>query len=164
MIIDREVAAVIMALCIVGSVLGIAFVLRSSTLQPFIALALLNSHCVMGPYPRYVVLNTSIRLCIFIDNHLGEPIYWMVIYRIGTQSTLPTNTSPSSAPAIAVWHGILDNGKNITFRVSVPIKLPPSLVNASRIALIFELWIYEPGRGWVYSGRWTHLYVEVIHH
>jgi len=65
-------------------------------------------------------------------------------------------------PTIHVYDKLLDHGENITFYVEVPIKVNESFVG-KRIALIFELWIYDIDHGkWVYSGRWGHLYVEVL--
>ena len=163
MILDEEVLAVILAITVVASVFGIAMVLRPNVVEPFIAIGLLNEHCKIGAYPKYVVPNQTITLCIFIDNYLGKPVYWMVTYKIGDSESIPTNTSPSPRKPLKEWFGVLDNGENTTFLVKVPIYISKDLEGEKRIALIFELWIYNTTSGrWVYSGRWTHLYVEVV--
>jgi len=162
-LLDEEVLAVVLAITIVASVIGIAMVLKPSNPEPFIAIGLLNEHCRIGAYPRYVAPNQNLTLCIFIDNHLGKPIYWMIIYKVGNSSTIPTNTTPSPAKPLREWRGVLDNNENTTFLVRVPIEIPKPLEGEKRIALIFELWIYNTtSNRWIYSGRWTHLYVEVV--
>lgn len=111
-------------------------------------------------------MGSNITLCIFVSNYLGKPVMYEVIYRVGTNRTLPTNTTPSPEPEIAKWLGILDHEQNKTFLVKVPIMYPRE-GRVSRIALIFELWIYDVKNDkWVYTGRWVHLYlkpVEVMH-
>ncbi len=163
MILNEEVFAVILALTIVSSVFGIAMLLRPSTVEPFTAIGLLDENCKIGYYPKYVVPGQNLTLCLFVDNHLGKPMYWKIVYRIGNSSTIPTNTTPSPEPAIEEWRGVLPDKGNTTFKIRIPIAIPKDLANAKRIALIFELWIYSPEQGrWIYSGRWTHLYVEVV--
>ncbi len=163
MILDEEVFAVILAITIVASVFSIAMVLRPRVVEPFIAIGLLDEHCKIGNYPKYVVPNQTVKLCIFVHNYLGKPVYWRVVYKIGDNSSIPTNTSPSLRRPLAWWSGVLDHNQNTTFVVNVPIEIPKDLGGRKRIALIFELWIYNTSSNrWVYTGRWTHLYVEVV--
>lgn len=158
----EEVFAVIMAIIVVASVFAAAQVLRPKVIEPFTALGLLNENCVIGYYPREVVVGENVTLCIFVDNHMNEPIYYRVVYRIGTNNTIPTNTTPSPEPEIKEWRGVLNQGENTTFKVVVPIKYSGK-TNTSRVALIFELWIYNVDNNeWVYTGRWNHLYVKLV--
>ncbi|ADI31976.1 DUF1616 domain-containing protein [Staphylothermus hellenicus] len=158
----EEVFAVIMAIIVVASVFAAAQVLRPRVVEPFTALGLLNENCVIGDYPREVVVGDNITLCIFVDNHMNEPIYYRVIYRIGTNNTIPTNTTPSPEPEIKEWRGVLNQGENTTFKIVVPISYSGN-TNTSRIALIFELWIYNvDSNEWIYTGRWNHLYVKPV--
>ena len=161
-LLDDEVFAVIIAIIVVGSVFSGAQLLRPSVTEPFTAIGLLNENCKIGVYPDKVFRGENLTLCIFLYNYMGYPLLMQVRYKIGSNTTLPTNSTPSPMPTILVFNKLLDHGENTTFYVEVPIKVNESFVG-KRIALIFELWIYDIDHDkWVYSGRWNHLYVEVL--
>jgi len=161
-ILDEEVFAVIMALTIVASVFAAAQILRPSVVEPFTAIGLLNEKGKIGDYPKKAVLGDNITFYIFVDNHMGKPIYYKVVYKIGINETLPTNTTPSPEPPVMEWKGVLNHEANATFKVQVPIKYP-SEGEVNKITLIFELWTYDPDLNkWTYTGRWTHLHLEVV--
>lgn len=160
-VLDSEVFAVILAVVIVGSAVGIAQLLRSEVVEPFTALGLLNQDCKIGEYPKYAFAGGELELCVFVYNHMGYPILAKVMYKLGTESDLPTNTTPSRLNPIKNFTVLVPHGGNETFKVKLPV--PENPPEADRVAVILELWIYdlESGR-WVYSGRWNHLYVEVV--
>ena len=156
MIMDEEVFAVIIAIAVVASAVGIAFVWRSGG-EPFTAIA------ILGLYPKTVVLGRNISLCLFIYNNMFKPIAYEVRYKIALNvSQLPTNTSPSNTETLCTWTGVLGHGENATFPITVSIPPNKELVGRN-ISLVFELWIFDPYKGvWVYSGRWVHLWVRVV--
>ncbi|RLG60685.1 hypothetical protein DRN84_04325 [Candidatus Geothermarchaeota archaeon] len=158
MIIDDEVLAVIMALIVVGSVFASAEILRPRVTEPFTAIGLLNSDLKIGDYPKTIIVGENVTLGIFVDNHMGYPIYYKVIFKVGDNTTLPTPDSPSPLKPLKYWEGFLDHGENATFLITISVNKP-----GVKKALIFELWIYDPEKGeWMYSGRWNHLYVDVV--
>jgi len=160
-VLDDEVFAVIMAITIVGSALGIAQLLRPEVAEPFTALGLLNQDCVIGDYPEYVFAGGEVELCVFVGNHMGYPLLARVVYKLGTKDDLPTNTTPSNRKPLRSFTVLVPHGGNETFRVRLPI--PEDAPEADRVAIIVELWLYDPERGaWTYSGRWNHLYVRVV--
>lgn len=157
-ILDEEVFAVILAITIIGSAIGVVMILMPGSSENFTAIGLLNSECKIGDYPRVALNNTYIDLCIFIANYMNKPILYKVIYKIGNETTLPTNSTPSDSEPLESWWGVLSNGGNTTFPVRVLVASP----SIGRVALIFELWIYDTDkRDWVYSGEWVHLYINV---
>lgn len=159
-LLDEEVFAVIIAISVVGSAISIALVLRSDIVEPFQALGMLSENLVIGDYPKIVYPMQNLTLGIFIYNHRPYPILAQVRYKIGNSATLPTNTTPSPEPTIKVYEFLVDVKKNITQRIVVPIIINRS---SDRIALIFELWLYDiDRREWVYTGIWNHLYVDVL--
>jgi len=161
-ILDDEVFAVIMAIVVVASIFAFAMVISPSTSEPFTAIGLLNSECKIGEYPVRAVLGDNVTLCIFVDNHMGRPIYYRVVYKIGSSSQLPTNTSPSPSPEVLEWRGVLDNGINTTFKVVVPVWYGGGEAT-NRSTMIFELWVYNTDRSsWEYTGRWVHLHIELM--
>jgi uncharacterized membrane protein len=161
MILDDEVFAVIMAIVIIGSVLGVISIIGVSSGERFTAIGLLNEECKIGSYPAQVNIGSNLTLCLYVYNHMDRPIYYKIIYKVGSNNTLPTNTSPSSEPVIDSWKGLLNNNENLTMKVEIPVRIAGN-VSSSRVALIFELWIYDIDSGnWIYTGRWVHLYVSL---
>ena len=160
-VLDEEVFAVIIALTIVGSAIGIAQLLRPEVTEPFVALGILDSECRIGNYPKEVFEGEGVRLCIYLYNYLGHPQLMMVKYKLGSRDTLPTNTSESPEQTIKSFKFLINHASNITKPISVLIPSGEGLVGRD-VAMIFELWLYDGSLGdWVYSGRWVHLYVKV---
>jgi uncharacterized membrane protein len=99
-ILDEEVFAVILALTIIASSLGIALTWRASG-EAFTAIGLLDESCKIGVYPRTVAVNQSLTLCIYIYNHMGKPVAYQVLYKVAVNaSQLPKATAPSPARAL----------------------------------------------------------------
>ncbi|MEM1696129.1 MAG: hypothetical protein QW764_04870 [Desulfurococcaceae archaeon] len=160
MILDEEVFAVILAVSVVASTVGIALVLRPDVVEPFNAIGLLNENCKIGELPRVALNSTVLRLCIFIANYMGKPVYYRVVYKIGDADTLPTATTPSPESPVAEWFSVLGNKKNTTILVNVPVYTSKPL--PANVTLIFELWMYDTGLdSWVYTGRWVHLHLNI---
>lgn len=164
LIMDEEVQAVIVALAVVASVFASAMILRQGVVaEPFDAIGLLDESCKIGYYPTEALVGGNVTLCIFISNYMGEPEYYKVVYKVGTNETLPTNTTPSPEPAVMEWRVALPHGGNTTFLVEAPFNPPPGYRGLDRVALIFELWRYDAREGgWVYTGKWVHLYVRPV--
>ncbi|MCC6053839.1 MAG: DUF1616 domain-containing protein [Thermosphaera sp.] len=159
MLLDEEVFAVILAVSIIASALGIALTLKPGNPEPFTAIGLLNEECKIGEYPEVVVNNSFIKLCIYLANYLGKPGYFRVVYRIALNETLPSNTTSSPENMVKEWRIMLGDGENKTFPINVPVY---SLRGETRVALVFELWVYDGSANtWTYTGRWNHLYVNI---
>lgn len=153
--------AVVIAITIVGSAIGVAQIVRPDIVEPFTALGLLNPELKIGDYPKHIYPGQNITLGIFIYNHRPYPILAQIRYKIGTNNTIPTSTAPSPEPTIKVFEFLVGVKENITQRIVVSI--PMSIPISGKAALIFELWVYDIDRNeWVYTGIWNHLYVEVI--
>ncbi len=163
MLMDKEVQAVIIALVVVGSVFAAAMILRGNAGEPFDAIGLLNENCVIGEYPSQLTIGENVTLCIFVYNHMDKVEYYKVVYRIGTNETIPSNTTSSPEPMLMEWRFALDNDANTTFKVTVPFNPPEDYWSRDKVALIFELWRYNTSSGlWEYTGKWVHLYVKPV--
>ncbi|MEM0025579.1 MAG: DUF1616 domain-containing protein [Zestosphaera sp.] len=160
LIIDDEVFAVILAVSVVASVIGVVSVVRPEVTEPFTALGLLNEDCRIGYYPKTAANDSTLKLCFFVSNYMGKPVYYKVVYKIGDSETIPTNTTPSPREPVLTWFGVLGNMQNVTELIEVPVYTRKPLPD--KVALIFELWLYDTeSTQWVYTGRWTHLYINV---
>lgn len=160
MILDQEVFAVLVAISVIASIVGVAMILRPDTPEPFSVIALLNEDCKLGDLPRTITANSSLKLCIFLSNNMGKPIYYKVVYRIGDRMSIPSKENPSNAPVLSEWFVVLDNKANITIPINVRVMVDPPL--PSNASLIFELWRYDTSTSsWVYTGLWVHHFVTV---
>lgn len=160
MLLDQEVFAVIVAISIVASAIGIAMILRPDTPEPFSTIALLNENCKLGDLPKTTTVNTSLRLCIFISNYMGKPVFYKVIYRIGDRTNIPSRESPSTAPVYNEWLIVLNNKANATIPVDVMVIADPPLPR--NVSLIFELWRFDVSAStWIYTGLWVHHFITV---
>lgn len=162
MIMDEEVFAVLLAVTIVASVIGVALVIRPDVPEPFMAIGLLGENCKIGNYPRAVTNSSQVDLCMFVANYMGRPVLYKVVYKVGDRETLPTNTTPSPRDVILLWMGVLGNKENVTRPVIVPVVVHGP--GAREVALIFELWVYDTSiSDFAYSGKWVHYYVNVTY-
>jgi len=129
--------------------------------ESFSAIGLLNEDCVIGRYPSFVLEGENVTLCVYVYNHMNEPEAFRVVYRLGNQSSLPTNQTPSPAPELRSIAVVLDHGQEALLREAFPV--PKGLAApGGNATMIFELWAYDPRSGeWVYTGRWVHLHVRV---
>lgn len=165
MILDEEVFAVILAITVVASVLSAALVVRDFTGygEPFISLGLLDSECRIGRYPSRLLIGVNQTLCVFIYNSMRRPVLCEVRLKIAiNRSTLPTDTTPSPADAVARWRRALPHATNVTFKVGIMITEEYSRLAGSRVILVFELWLYDTkSMKWSYSGRWTSRHITL---
>lgn len=153
--IDDEVFAVLMAIVIIATIYSIIQVIHQP-MEPFTAIGVLNSSCMMGDYPHHVIIGQPIQLCIYVYNHLGKPGFFQVRVKIGDRNNLPSNTTPLEKPPIKQIMHILN--ENSSFMKNITLTLNKTGTN---IALVFELWIYNTTTNeWTYTGRWCHIYVN----
>lgn len=162
-VINDEVFAVILAVVVVGSVVSVATLLRPEVTEPFVAIGLLDKDCKLGSnYPKLVRVGSDVDLCLYIFNYKGYPVLAQIRYKIGKSYEIPTNTTPANLKILKNFTRLLNHNEEVLIRARLPITVNESLAGGS-ITLIFELWIYDIGKGtWTYSGQWTHLHVELM--
>ena len=156
--IDDEVKAVVMAIIIVAGALSIAQTLASERIpERFSALGLLGPDKKIGGYPKTVLVNQTINLYLFIDNHEGRTIYYIIYVKLGDKWTEVNENKSAEAPILYTYEVILPHGMNTTIPLS--LKINQLMTNAR---LIFEMWIYDPTAGTPrYHGRWNQLWLNV---
>ena len=156
--IDDEVKAVIIAVIIVGGALSISqIVLSERVSEPFSALGLLGPNMKIGDYPKTVLVNQTVNLYLFIDNHEGRTIYYIIYVKLGDKLTEISENKSAEAPILYTYEVILPHGMNTTIPVSLKFSNP--MTNAR---LIFEMWIYDSEtRAPRYHGRWNQLWLNI---
>jgi uncharacterized membrane protein len=157
-LIDDEVKAVVMAIVIVAGALSIAQTVMSGRVsEPFSALGLLGPSMKIGEYPKTVLVNQTVRLYLFIDNHEGRTMYYIIYAKLGDKLTEISENKSADAPILYTYEVILPHGMNTTVPVSLKFSKPTT--NAK---LIFEMWIYDPEtRMPRYHGRWNQLWLNI---
>ncbi len=157
MMIDDEVFAVIMAIVVLGSVFA-AVQLLPRHVEPLEGIALLNPECKMKDYPSTILAGEGVSFCLLVFNYMGKPMYYQVRYKVGDRDTLPRNETPSPQPALKTFEVVLNDSSEAYLNITITVERV-----GNDIALIFELWRYEPATdSWVYTGKWNHLYVDVV--
>lgn len=156
--IDDEVKAVALAIVVVAGVFSIAQLVSSGkVVEPFSALGLLGPKMKIGDYPRNVLVNQTIDLYLFVDNHEGRVMYYVIYAKLGNKSTVIDENVSASAPILETYEIILPHGENKT--IPVHLRIPKPYTNAR---LIFEMWIYDPEKDeLIYHGRWVQLWLNV---
>lgn len=156
--IDDEVKAVILAVIIVGGVFAISqAALSGRVIEPFSELGLLGPKMKIGDYPKIVLTNETINLYLYIGNHEGRVMYYIIYAKLGNRSTIINENVSAAAPILAAYEAILPHGANTTIPVSLRITEP-----RTNARLIFEMWIYDREIGqFKYHGRWTQLWLNV---
>ncbi|MCD6312808.1 MAG: DUF1616 domain-containing protein [Thaumarchaeota archaeon] len=156
--IDEEVKAVVLAIVIVAGVFSIAQLVSSGrVVEPFSALGLLGPKMKIGDYPKSVLVNQTIDLYLFVDNHEGRVMYYVIYAKLGNKSTVINENVSANAPILETYEVILPHGENAT--IPVHLKIPKPYRNAR---LIFEMWVYDPEKDELsYHGRWVQLWLNV---
>jgi len=155
MIIDEEVWAVILAIIVVSAVFAISQICISGrVVEPFSELGILGSKMKIGDYPRELVLGEKAKLYIYVGNHMGRPMYYIVKIKIGNRTT---PVDPAPIPPIKVYEKILDD--NSTWIFPFQISFNETGLN---YRLIVELWIYNSTSNQIeYHSRWCQLWINV---
>lgn len=156
--IDDEVKAVVLAIIIVAGALAAAqLVAAGRVVEPFSALGLLGPEMRIGDYPKNVLVNQTINLYLFIDNHEGRIMYYVIYAKLGDRSTIVRENVSANAPVLNTYEVVLPHGTNATILIS--LRIPEPMTNGR---LIFEMWVYDPERHEVrYHGRWVQLWLNV---
>jgi len=158
LIIDDEVAAVLLAIAIVASVFAIAQILLSTrVVEPFSELGLLGPRAKIGDYPKEVLVGEKFKLYVYVGNHEGRTTYYKLLVKLGNASTFVNSSVPADAPVIKTLEVILVN--NATWLYPLVLSINETGINYK---LIIEMWVYDPEiDDFKYHGRWVHLWLNV---
>ena len=155
MIIDQEVWAVILAIILVGSIFAFTQAYMSGkVIEPFSELGLLGKNKKIGDYPRNLVVGDNATFYVYVGNHMGQPMFYIVYVKLGDNSTA---IDPAPIKPILTFERILMNNETWLFKVNLPIKKA-----GLNQRIIVELWIYNTTINSIqYHHRWTQLWINV---
>lgn len=152
--IDDEVLGVIMAIIVVTAVVAVTLAFFKPA-NDYTAIGLLGINGKIGDYPTHLKVNQSVTLYLFIYNHEGKAMYYIIYEKLGNYSTVLNSTDPGyNLPVLKVYQVIVGNGENVT--LPVVIKVPYPIINGK---VFFVLYYYNGTE--VYSGEWLQLILNV---
>jgi uncharacterized membrane protein len=148
---DGEVLAVLAAVAVVGVALAASLLLRPAAGEPFSAIGLLGPGGKIGGYPAEVQLGAPISLYIYVYNHMGTPMWFVVYVKVSNSTAEPPLPG---RPAVVMQRLLLDNGTWIA-----PLSI--ALNSTGRQRIVAELWAVYPNGTLAYTGRYVQLWVDV---
>ncbi|WP_188595518.1 DUF1616 domain-containing protein [Thermocladium modestius] len=147
---NEEVASIVLAILIILVVFITAQSVVSNYSTRFSAIGLLGPGGKLGGYPSTIPVNSSPRLYLYVYNHMGEPVWYVVdVYLINASSQPPV-----TAPPLLTYERILLNNQSWIAPLSIP-----SVGEPGSYKLLAELWMYSPSNlTLTYTGEYVQLY------
>lgn len=144
---------VIMAIIVVAAVVAVTLAFFNTGNNT--AIGLLGINGKIGNYPSHLVVNQSVTLYLFIYNHEGKAMYYIIYEKLGNYTTVLNSTYPGyNLPVLNVYQVIVGNDENAT--LPVVIKIPYPVIDGK---VFFILYYYNGSE--VYSGEWLQLILNV---
>ena len=155
MLLDEEVRAVALAVVVVAAVFAISqALLAGRVVEPFSELGLLGREMKIGDYPRELLVGERALLYVYVGNHMGRPMYYVVQVKVGDRET---PIDPAPLEPVATFERVLLHNSTWIFPLEISFDEP-----GLNKRLIVELWIYNETAGEVqYHGKWCQLWINV---
>lgn len=125
--------------------------------QPYSEIGILGPTGKFGGYGvnGTMTVGTSYPLELYVADHAGHSMLYEVYEKVGSQSSVISQTTPLSSPAVAVyWFALPDNGA-VTQPINASVSAP-----GQNVRLVWELWYYSASGSWAYAGSWAQIYVN----
>jgi uncharacterized membrane protein len=151
----EHACAVILAITlIISTFTAYQFFLGERIVEPFSELGILGHGMKLAEYPKEVIAGETITLYIYVGNHMGKPMYYAVLVKLGDNETA-VNPAPVQ-PFIKLERVLLHN-ENWTSPINITLAKP-----GLNQRIIFELWMYNETMGQTqYHERWGQIWVNV---
>jgi uncharacterized membrane protein len=124
--------------------------------QPLSEVGILGPKGEFSGYPNPMTVGTNYNLTLYVANHSGGSMLYQVYEKVGSNSSVISQTTPlDAAPVATYWFAVANNG-TITQPITVNVSSP-----GQDIRLVWELWYYStPTGSWTYYGAWAQLIVN----
>ena len=148
---DEEVLAVVAAVAVVGVALTASLLLGPAVREPFSAIGLLGPERRIGGYPSEVAAGAPVSLHVYVYNHMGAPVWFVVYVKVSNSTGEPPLPE---RPVVTLQRLLLHNESWIApFTVA--------LNSTGRQRVVAELWAVYPNGTLAYTGRYVQLWVNV---
>jgi len=152
---SEEVWAVMLAVILIGAVFAASQTFFAGrVVEPFSELGILGPNMKIGDYPREVVAGETAKLYIYVGNHMGKPVYYIVMIKLGDNKTR-IDPAPLE-PIMKLERTLLHSG---TWISPINITLTEAGLNQR---IVFELWTYNEASNKIeYHQRWGQIWINV---
>lgn len=155
MLVSGEVWAIFLAVTVIAAVfVSSQLFFGGRVTEAFSELGVLGPRMKIGDYPKEVVAGEVVRLNVHVGNHMGRPIYYVVMVKMGSNET-EVDPAPTE-PLVRFERVLLENE---TWIFPADIELAEAGLNRR---IILELWMYnETSERVEYHHRWCQIWVNV---
>jgi len=137
-----------------AALIGAQAFLPKRTGEAFSELGILGPNMKLGDYPREVVAGETVKLSVYVGNHMGRAMYYAVMVKLGNGTT---NVDPAPLEPLKTYERIIPDNATWVFPVYITLKEP-----GLNQRLLFEAWIYNAtASSDEYHGRWGQLWINV---
>jgi len=151
----RMAAAGIIVLIAVFNVSGYYFANRN--VEPFSELGILGPTQKIANYPTSVLTGQNFTLYLYVGNHESHVMYYQVLAKLGSKSSVINENISLSAPPVATYRMILRDNQTYLQPITLSINH-----NGTNVRLVFELWVYQTSTtSFVYDHRWNQIFLNV---
>jgi uncharacterized membrane protein len=145
----------------VSTMIVVSMLLYTATTGPpkesFAVISILGPSGKATDYPTEVKVGETIEIYVLVENHMNRIEYFVVKYKLGTESTIITDKQPASLSTKKSYQWILSDTKSWQFPVDISID-----EKGDNYRLIFELWRYNENIGELeYTGNWVQIWLDV---
>jgi len=151
---EHACAAVLALMLIIAAVGAYQFFVGGRISEAFSELGVLGPGMKLADYPKETVAGEAVRLYAYIGNHMGKPMYYTVMIKIGDNETA---VNPAPVEPVVKLERVMLHDENSTSPVDITLTKP-----GLNQRIIFELWMYnETTRQVQYHERWCQIWVNV---
>jgi hypothetical protein len=151
---EHVCAAVLAVTLIISAFTAYQFLLGGRVSEPFSELGVLGPGMKLTDYPKEVVAGEAVTLYVYVGNHMGKPMYYVVMVKLGDNETA---VNPAPLEPSMKLERVLLHDENWTTPINIKLVKP-----GLNQRIIFELWMYnETSRQTQYHGRWCQVWVNV---
>jgi len=151
---EHACAAILAITLIISAFTAYQFFLGRRIAEPFSELGILGPGMKLADYPKEVVAGETVTLYVYVGNHMGKPMYYVVMVKLGDNETA---VNPAPVEPFMKLERVLLHDENWTTPIDITLTKP-----GLNQRIIFELWIYnETSRQIQYHERWCQIWVNV---
>lgn len=150
----KSVSALILIALLAIAFFAVAQAYFPQSGESFSELGILGPDMNLGDYPSVVVAGESINLYGYVGNHMGKPMDYVLMIKLGDNETA---VNPAPVAVFNQYEQIVPHNGTWIFPINLTLTQP-----GLNQRLIFELWIYNETLSQTqYHDRWGQLWLNV---
>ncbi len=151
----EQLCAVILAVTVILALVSVSgFLFSVNSGEQFSELGVLGPNMMLGDYPSRVVVGETINLYGYVGNHMGEPMLYTFMVKLGDNETV---VNPASALSpFQQYRQVVANNQSWVF----PMEMSLSKEGINQ-RIIFELWSFNQTINQNQYLQWGQLMVNV---